>query len=991
MNGLSKRAVMLVLVSAGVLSAQNIQVSQGGLTFNVTAGGLASAPQTVTVTTGSGVQVVVTPSAFPSWIVVSPNAPATTPATFQISVNPQALGTSGLQFGNVTFSAPNNSPATVFITANVTGGGKAALAATPAALSFTSQVNVTPPLQTLELTTTIGTGVSFQVTATVNSGTTNWLTATVTNGNARSLIPGTVAVTVNPAGLAPGTYSGFLTFTPPGGGGGLLQVLVTYTVTGPQQLNISPPSLSFYYESGSTSPPAPQQLTLSSTGAPIPFVVSFSTATWFTATPIAGTTPATVSVQVSPAALAEGTYTGSITIYAADASVAPQAVPVSLLVSPNPLLSSTPAGLFFTMSGATLPAAQTLQLNTTRASATFTVSTSTGSGANWLSVTSPTTGSAPTTISVSLNANALSLPPGTYSGTITFTAPAVANNPFSVPVTLTVANAPALAAFPAGLTFNSQINQSVPSAQVLLISNAGPPITFTASTAITPPPPPGGTTWLNAITTSGTTPGNVLVIVNPTGLAAGQYTGTVVLTPAGTGGQLGVPVTLNVSSTALLNISPGALLFTFPPGGLQSSQQSLAITSTDPANQLNFAVAVSKNPGNSARSIGQTAGTTPATVTVTFSPTGFGPGTYNGSILVTAVGGGSQTVPVMVTVGGSTLSASPATLSFTQVAGGPAPQPQSVAVSSGITNVSFTALADSPWLSVAPASGSTPANLSVSVNGATLAAGTYTGTVTMTAPGASGGPQVVTVTLTVTNPNAAGNLSKILNAASYTGTAISPGEILYLGGTGIGPTAPASFSLTSSNTVPTTVGATQVLFDGLPAPVLYASSGQVNAIVPYEVAGKPSTSIQVAYQGTLSNAIVMQLAGAVPGIFTANASGTGPGAILNQNFSVNSPSNPAAKGSIVQIFGTGEGQTSPPGMTGSVNGSILRTPQQQPVTATVGGQPATVQYAGSAPGLIAGVFQVNVTIPPNAPSGNVPVVITFGASSTQAGVTVAVQ
>jgi uncharacterized protein (TIGR03437 family) len=247
----------------------------------------------------------------------------------------------------------------------------------------------------------------------------------------------------------------------------------------------------------------------------------------------------------------------------------------------------------------------------------------------------------------------------------------------------------------------------------------------------------------------------------------------------------------------------------------------------------------------------------------------------------------------------------------------------------------------------------------------------------------------VNVTLTVMN-SAGGNLDKILNAASYMVAGISPGEILYLGGTNIGPMAPASFSLTSSNTVPTTVGETQVLFDGQPGPVLYASSGQVNAIVPYEVAGKSSASIQVSYKGVLSNAVVVQVVASAPGIFTVNSSGSGQGAILDQNYRVNMPSNPAARGSIVQIFGTGEGQTIPPGVTGSVN-SNLRTLQQQPVTAMVGGVAAMVQYAGPAPGLIAGVFQVNVTIPPAAPSGSVPLVITFGTSGTQAGVTVSVQ
>jgi uncharacterized protein (TIGR03437 family) len=139
----------------------------------------------------------------------------------------------------------------------------------------------------------------------------------------------------------------------------------------------------------------------------------------------------------------------------------------------------------------------------------------------------------------------------------------------------------------------------------------------------------------------------------------------------------------------------------------------------------------------------------------------------------------------------------------------------------------------------------------------------------------------------------------------------------------------------------------------------------------------------------------------VPGIFTQNYSGTGPGAILNQDgVTGNGPGTPAAKGSVVSVYMTGEGQTSPAGVTGAIAPVNVPAPWKQPqlrATATVGGLPALVQYYGSAPGLVSGVMQVNVEIPANAPSGAVPIVITLtdpatGLSfSTQAQVTVSVQ
>ena len=119
----------------------------------------------------------------------------------------------------------------------------------------------------------------------------------------------------------------------------------------------------------------------------------------------------------------------------------------------------------------------------------------------------------------------------------------------------------------------------------------------------------------------------------------------------------------------------------------------------------------------------------------------------------------------------------------------------------------------------------------------------------------------------------------------------------------------------------------------------------------------------------------------------------GKGAILNQDNSVNAGANPAPKGTAVAVYMTGEGATSPTttdGAIAGVSGAPLAKPLV-PVTATVGGVAATVEYYGSAPGILYGVMQVNVRIPADAPSGNLPLVIRVGANATQATVTVAVQ
>jgi uncharacterized protein (TIGR03437 family) len=230
----------------------------------------------------------------------------------------------------------------------------------------------------------------------------------------------------------------------------------------------------------------------------------------------------------------------------------------------------------------------------------------------------------------------------------------------------------------------------------------------------------------------------------------------------------------------------------------------------------------------------------------------------------------------------------------------------------------------------------------------------------------------------------------IVNAASFKGGGVSPGEIITLFGSNLGPAQVVLLTL-QNNKVITSVSGAQVLFDGVPAPIIYTSSGQEAVIVPYEVFGKTSTQVQAVYQNVTSSAVAVPVVATAPALFTANAAGTGPGAILNQDYSVNSASNPAATGSFVALYGTGEGQTTPPGIDGLLAVSSTLPAPMASVSATIGGVNAPVLYAGAAPGLVAGVLQVNLLIPAGLAGGAQPVVITVGGVPSQTGVTVAVQ
>ena len=234
-------------------------------------------------------------------------------------------------------------------------------------------------------------------------------------------------------------------------------------------------------------------------------------------------------------------------------------------------------------------------------------------------------------------------------------------------------------------------------------------------------------------------------------------------------------------------------------------------------------------------------------------------------------------------------------------------------------------------------------------------------------------------------------INSVVNAANYKGYGLSPGEIVTIFGLGIGPATGETLKLTSAGLVDTTLAKTRVLFDGQPGPMIYSSDRQVSAVVPYGVAGKPSVQVQVEYDGGKTNAMPVAVNPTFPGIFTQNASGTGPGAILNQDLTVNTPANPAARGSVIAIYATGEGATDPVGIDGKPGTVPLPAPSLA-VTASVGGQPAEVLYAGGAPGLVAGVLQVNVRIPASTPAdASVPIMVGVGGAPTQAGVTVAVK
>ena len=210
-------------------------------------------------------------------------------------------------------------------------------------------------------------------------------------------------------------------------------------------------------------------------------------------------------------------------------------------------------------------------------------------------------------------------------------------------------------------------------------------------------------------------------------------------------------------------------------------------------------------------------------------------------------------------------------------------------------------------------------------------------------------------------------ISTITNSGTGLQGPIAPGELFTIKGNNLGPASGISFSVNSAGGVSTTLAGTQVMVGAVAAPILYSSATQINAIAPYEISGQSQVTVQVQYQGSGATQ-ALQVTNASPGAFTLNASGSGPVVAANQDYSINGPSNPAAKGSYVTIYFTGGGQTNPAGVTGSVIGSVLKW-LTQPISVTVGNQPAIVDFDGSAPSFVDGVDQLNIQLSPSTPSG----------------------
>lgn len=349
------------------------------------------------------------------------------------------------------------------------------------------------------------------------------------------------------------------------------------------------------------------------------------------------------------------------------------------------------------------------------------------------------------------------------------------------------------------------------------------------------------------------------------------------------------------------------------------------------------------------------------------------------------------------------LTMNPSSLSFSYTIGGGAPIAQKVAVSSASSAADFAASASTtsggPWLSVSPASGTTPANLTVSVNPAGIPGGVYQGAITLTPAAAGASPQTFTVTLTVNGAGAPTFTSDgVVNALGYQ-TKLAPGAVFVVFGGGMGP---STLATASAPDYPLALGGTSVTFTPgsgatpISARMIYSSAGQVAGLLPSSVT--PGVyAVRVTFNTLTSAPQNVTVVARSFGIAAANSAGTGTAqaTIGNVNsgisltrFTSGSASfsglrwtlSPAHPGDTLVLWGTGGGADAA-NDTGGTSGDQTAAGS---FSVIAGGRQIVPLYAGASSGY-PGLWQINFTLPADiAPGCFVPVQVSAGGELSNA-------
>ena len=439
---------------------------------------------------------------------------------------------------------------------------------------------------------------------------------------------------------------------------------------------------------------------------------------------------------------------------------------------------------------------------------------------------------------------------------------------------------------------------------------------------------------------------------------------------------------------ASVNVQPQVLTFTGTGGANQPPAQTVNVTAAAGAVITTTVSTASGGNWLTATLSGATQ------ISVAVNTTGLAIGTYHGTVSLSTGGG----TPASVSVTLSIPTAAPVLTSYSLTTAStvfPALTPLTIFGSGFLPGASATV-----YLNGALGAGQ-PNSFYIAPQSVTVV---DSNTVQFSPGVGSATPITIAVTVTNTGSLESNALPILLGAPSplivgvqnaaaasqpNTVQPISPGEMITITGTDFG--SPIGISAPANSGTPSTqLGNTRVLFNGIPVPVTYVSFAQINAVAPFSISGGVTASIVVEYVGVASAPITVQVVPSMTGLFTANATGSGQGAILNQDSTSNSASNAAALGSVVTMYATGMGTTNPalPDGIAPQNSSVKPV---LAVSATIDGLPAQIVSAFAVPGML-GILQVSVQVPASAHTGAaIPVLLQVGSSQSQPGVTMATQ
>lgn len=763
------------------------------------------------------------------------------------------------------------------------------------------------------------------------------------------------------------------------------------------------------------APPLAQYLTVTGSINAVPFSITQSAGSdWLSLSTSNGVTPRLIQLQADPSQLTAKTYNASLLVNAGDATAIPISVDFEVGAGLPSQLDIDKSRLSFTYPLNAAARSELMSVSDSGGGALPFLAAKTVAGGNWLSV-SPGSGTAKPGANVILRvaADPSGLKPGTYRGSITVSSTNSGDSKI-IPVTMTVSSASqAIRLSHAGLTFTTVQQGGVAPPQTFAVLNIGSgAMNWTAGTTTL-----SGADWLSVSPASGSSvagspPPKVTVRVTQTGLAPGRYYGLVSIRAPG---AANTPHVITVLLRVLASdidigevVMPNELVFVTTAGESSPSSKSVFV--------YNIA-ATPKTYSSSAFLAGNTLNYLPGQATLSLdAPTeivvqpvtdGLAPGVYRGNLTLQFSDGRIRDVKLHVIVkkgaAGSTAAGSseeighaatcaPSRLiptltsigqSFTVPAGWPValqanvvddcgdPLDQGsvvVSFSNGDPPLSLLSLrSDGQWQATWNPSNQESAQFTITVNAEAAQ------------PALQGSLQV---SGDLKNTSDAPQLSSVVSGASFaSGVPIAPGAIVSAFGSQLADASGEAPGLPLAGTLK---GAT-VVIAGEPSPLFYASSGQVNAAIPFDVTPNTSHQVLVTRDTTISVPISVDVAPAQPAVFLnpqTNAATQGSIFAVRTTSSgqpsfLAGPSTPATTGDTLVIYCAGLGGVDKTIATGGASPAAPAAKTNDQPHVTVGGKTASVAFSGLTPGLV-GVYQINALVPSGVTAGDqVPVIITI--------------